>query len=219
MKLQIEKLFGAFDKLQKKYGDKNLTAIYGAGKIKEPEIVFVFMNPTAKNVSTSKNWKGLKAPWIGTKNVWRMFYTLGFLDKDIFEEIISKKAQDWDYDFSEKVYKHIKDKSIYITNLSKATKIDSKNPPNSEFKDYLDLFKEEIKILKPKVIITFGNQVSSVILDKNIKVSENRKKDYALKIGNKEFKFFPVYYPVGQGQRNISKAKEDLEWILNKNIK
>ena len=53
-KIQIENLFEQFDKMQEKYGDKDLRAIYGAGKIKKPNICFVFMNPTGKNISSQK---------------------------------------------------------------------------------------------------------------------------------------------------------------------
>ena len=79
---------------------------------------------------------------------------------------------------------------------------------------YLDLFNEEIDILQPKVIITFGNQVSSIILNKNINVSKYRKKFELLDINGKKTMVFPVYYPVGQGLRNIDVAKEDIDWII-----
>ncbi len=62
--MQITNLFPYFDELQKVYGDSNLDAIYGCGEIHNPDICFVFMNPTSRNVATNKDWKGLKAPWI-----------------------------------------------------------------------------------------------------------------------------------------------------------
>lgn len=42
------------------------------------------MNPTGKNVASYDGWKGLKAPWIGTKNIWNLFYNLNLLDGKIF---------------------------------------------------------------------------------------------------------------------------------------
>ena len=35
-----------------------------------------------------------------------------------------------------------------------------------------------------------------------------------LEVYGNSFSVFPVYYPVGQGLRNINKAKEDLSWII-----
>lgn len=215
--MQVKKLFKHFDRLQQMYGDKNLDAIYGCGRTNNPNFCLVFMNPTARNVAASKKWKGLKAPWIGTKNIWKLLYQLGFIDTCILDEINSRKPSDWNAYFSQKVYKKVHKNSLYITNLSKATQIDARPLKDKVFKEYLELFKEEIHHVKPKVILTFGNQVSSVCLGKNIHISEWRKKHDTLKIKEKSYRVFPIYYPVGQGMRNMRKAKEDIHWIM-KNI-
>ncbi|MFH0857812.1 MAG: uracil-DNA glycosylase family protein [Candidatus Magasanikbacteria bacterium] len=214
----ISSLFEEYDKLQKIYGDKNLDAICGGGNFDHPKICFVFMNPTARNVASNKSWKGIKAPWIGTKQVWNMFYNLGLFSEDFIREINIRKPQDWDYEFSEKVYKQVSDNSIYITNLSKATQIDARALSNDVFKKYRELFKQEIHEIKPEIIVTFGNQVSSVLLEKNIKVSEYRKKSEIIEIYGNNYKIFPVYYPVGQGMRNIQIAREDIDWIFKTQI-
>lgn len=147
-----------------------------------------------------------------------MFYQLGLIDENFFNEIDSKNPNDWDYQFSEKVYKKVKEASIYITNLSKATQIDARPLKNDVFKKYLTFFNNEVSYINPKVIITFGNQVSSVLLDKNIKVSEYRKKCELIDVNGVKVKVFPVYYPVGQGTRNVKKAKEDIDWIMKNQI-
>lgn len=68
-KLQVTILHKEFDTLQQIYGAKELNSIYGAGYIDHPNIMFVFMNPTGRNVASSKDWKGMKAQWLGTKNI------------------------------------------------------------------------------------------------------------------------------------------------------
>jgi DNA polymerase len=216
--MQVKELIKKFDALQIVHGDKNLDAICGAGEIHNPKIFFVFMNPTGKNISSNKKWKGLKAPWIGTKNVWKMFFQLGFFDDNFFSEIKSKNLNDWDYEFANKVYVKVKNNSIYITNLSKATQADAKHLKNEVFKKYLNLFLEEVTIVNPQIIIAFGGQVSSVLLNKNIKIANYRKKCEKIEINGNIFKVFPVYYPVGQGMRNITKTKEDIRWILKNKI-
>lgn len=152
--LKIEDLRKDYDELQVKYGAKELDSIYNGGCEKNPDICFVFMNPTRKNIASDKSWKGRKSPWLGTKNIWKLFYKV-------------------------------------------------------------DLLFKEINIIKPKIIITFGNQVSSIILNKKISVSENRKKCYRIQINKNEYKVYPVYYPVGNGIFNIDKSIED---IKNKKI-
>ena len=126
--LKIEDLRKDYDESQVKYGAKELDSIYNGGCEKNPDICFVFMNPTGKNIASDKSWKGRKSPWLGTKNIWKLFYKV-------------------------------------------------------------DLLSKEINIIKPKIIITFGNQVSSIILNKKISVSENRKNVTKYKLIKTNIKF------------------------------
>ena len=126
--MKIEDLRKDYDELQVKYGAKELDSIYNGGCEKNPDICFVFMNPTGKNIASDKSWKGRKSPWLGTKNIWKLFYKV-------------------------------------------------------------DLLFKEINIIKPKIIITFGNQVSSIILNKKISVSENRKNVTEYKLIKTNIKF------------------------------
>jgi uracil-DNA glycosylase len=213
--MQITNLFNEFNKLQNIHGDKGLDSIYGCGKIDNPDFCLVFMNPTSRNISSNKEWRGLKAPWLGTKNIWKMLYHLNMVSKELENRIVSKSPSEWDYKFAEEVYREVAGNSIYITNLSKATQLDARHLMDNVFEEYRELFEKELGILNPKIVITFGNQVSSIILNKNIKVSDYRKRYETLKIDGKEFKIFPVYYPVGQGMRNMGLAKEDIHWIMS----
>ena len=97
--------------------------------------------------------------------------------------------------------------------------MDARVIPNSVYVKYLNLLLKEIEIIKPKIIITFGNQVSSILLNKNISVSQCRKQYYTLNISNNIYKVYPVYYPVGNGMMNIDKAIEDLKYIIDNNVK
>ena len=54
--------------------------------------VFVFMNPTGRNIASSPNWKGRRSPWIGTKNIWKLFYRVGLLSERIYEETQSPRS-------------------------------------------------------------------------------------------------------------------------------
>ena len=72
--MKIEDLRKDYDELQVKYGANELDSIYNGGCEKNPDICFVFMNPTGKNIASDKSWKGRKSPWLGTKNIWKLFY-------------------------------------------------------------------------------------------------------------------------------------------------
>ena len=216
--MKLNDLKKEYDKLQIKYGSKKLDSLYNGGCDKNPDICFVFMNPTAKNIASSKNWKGIKSPWIGTKNIWKLFYKIGLLEEEIYIETQKRKSQEWDETFADLVYDNVKKHKYFITNLGKCTQIDARILPNSVYNQYLDLLYEEIKIIKPKIIITLGNQVSSIILNKNISVSQCRKKSFSKTIGTKTYNIYPVYYPIGNGMMNIDKAIEDLNYIIKTNF-
>ena len=215
----LEDLLEKYDKLQLKYGDKNLDSIYNGGCIENPDICFVFMNPTGRNIASSKSWQGIKAPWIGTKNVWDLFYEIGLLDQIIYQKIKTIKGNEWTEEFANLVYNNVKKHQYFITNLGKCTQSDARELPDSVFLKYLNLLKKEISIIKPKVIILFGNQVSSIVLDEKISVSMVRKKCFIKKIDGTPYKFYSVYYPVGNGRFNLPKAIEDIKYIIDKELR
>ena len=91
--MQLEDLKAEYDKLQIKYGAKELTSIYNGGCTNNPDICFVFMNPTGRNIASDPNWKGRRSPWIGTKNIWKLFYRIGLLDEKIYEILCRKNLK------------------------------------------------------------------------------------------------------------------------------
>ena len=130
--MNISDLNIEYDKLQKRYGAKELNSIYNGGCTDNPDICFVFMNPTGRNIASDKNWNGPRSPWIGTKNIWTLFHKINLIDEDIYEEIRSKKGPEWTPEFAEKVYENITKHKVFITNLGKCTQIDARPLPDSE---------------------------------------------------------------------------------------
>lgn len=208
---QVIQLHKKYDELQRKHGEPSLSSIYGAGDIDNPKAMFVFMNPTARNIASEPSWEGIRAPWIGTKQVWEIFYNLGFLTEETYKRISRYKSNDWSVDFCNQVYSEVGKNSLYITNLAKCTQLDARPLKNFVFRDYLDLMFKEIEIVNPEVVISFGNQVSSILLDKNISVS-NYTKDEKESING--YDVYPTYYPVGQGRRNMPLALERIKRVF-----
>lgn len=216
--MKIEDLTKEYDKLQKKYGAKELDSIYNGGCSDNPDICFVFMNPTGRNIASNKDWKGLKSPWIGTKNIWDLFDSLDLIDKQLYQQIKRIKGSQWTEEFAFEVYEDVKKHKYFITNLGKCTQIDARPLPDSVYLEYLSLLEKEFEIINPKVIILFGNQVSSIVLNQKISVSQSRKRCYEKKINGKVYKFYPVFYPVGNGRFNIDKSIEDIKWIIDNEL-
>lgn len=198
--LICESLCEYADELQVKHGAFHLKSIYGAGQTKNPKYCFVFMNPTSRNVSAVREWKGLRAPWIGTKQVWSLFQELELLDSKLYKRIIKLKPLEWNDTFATAVYENLAEHSAYITNLAKCTQVDARPLSNSVFKAYLPLFQKEIELINPTHLFTFGNQVSSIVLGKQVSVSQYLHGQSELFQGR--YVTHPVFYPVGQGRRN-----------------
>ena len=213
--MTLAELNKEYEKLQTKYGAKELDAICNGGCISNPDFCFVFINPTGRNVAASKEWQGIKSPWLGTKNIWNLFLALDLIDKKLYNQIKTIKANEWTEEFAAEVYQNVADKKLFITNLGKCTQVDARPLPDNVYKKYLTLFFKEIEIIKPKKIILFGNQVSSIVLDEKISVSQVRRKKFERIINGKDYTFYAVYYPIGNGRFNIDKTIEDLKWIMN----
>lgn len=214
--MKVEDLNTFYDKLQLEYGEPALSSIYNGGCECNPDVCFIFMNPTGRNVASTKEWKGRRSPWIGTKNIWKLFYNVGLLSENIYDNIQSKKPGEWTVQFADEVYKEVEKNKIYITNLGKCTQLDARPLPDKVLKEYLDLLYKEVEIVNPKKIIVFGNQVSSIFLNKKICVKSVRKEEFSLDIANKTYPVYSVFYPIGNGMRNIDLAIEDIKYILNK---
>lgn len=214
--MKLEDLNIEYDKLQKKYGTQELSSIYSGGCKKNPDICFAFMNPMGRNVACLSGWNGIKVPWLGTKNIWDLFYNLDLLSEDIYYKIKSIKGNEWTKKFASLVYDDVTEHRYFITNLGKCTQVDARELPDSVYEKYLHLLEKEIEIINPKVVILFGNQVSSIVLNQKISVSQVRKKEFIKSIHDKNYKFYSVYYPVGNGRFNIDKSIEDIKWIMSK---
>ena len=201
--------------MQYKYGDPKLKSIFYGGCMEAPDICFVFMNPTGKNIASYPEWTGIRAPWVGTKNIWDLFVAIGKFNEEVYQEIKRIKPKDWTSDFADQVYSEVSRNRIFLTNLGKCTQTDAKLISNKIYHEYLSLLEREIEIINPKVIVLFGNQVSSVFLNQNISVSQCRKKQFEKVINGKTYRCFPIFYPIGNGRANIGKSIEDIKWIYN----
>ena len=210
----MEKINKKYDNLQNKYGSKELNSVYGYGKRNGAKVSLVFMNPTKRNIATSKEWKGLRAQWLGTKQIWDFLAKCELFSADINEQIKRKTPKDWTPEFCEEVYADITERGVWITNLAKCTQDDARPLPDEIFLKYKGLLKEELKIVNPDKIIFFGNQVSSIMLEQNVTVSTARQKEFKLTIGDRDISCYAVYYPVGNGRFNQDKAIEDIKEIL-----
>lgn len=108
------------------------------------------------------------------------------MDDNIYHKIKSIKGSEWTEEFASEVYSDVEKHKYFITNLGKCTQADARELPNNVYKQYLHLLEKEFEIINPKVIILFGNQVSSIVLNQKISVSQCRKKKFEKNINGKK---------------------------------
>jgi hypothetical protein len=200
------------------YGDHTLDAISGAGETNRPKLVLVFINPTHRNISTRKEWTGLKAPWIGCANIWQLFADSGLIDDSINMEIQRAKT-DWSQAFALEVYSHAAERGLYITNIVKWAGLDAKLPEKEKIKLYTPILIDELGLLGTERIIAFGQLTFDGILrELGIKnsssfgeLNESMISSQTVKgIKSRLGEIVPCYFPVGQGIKNRAKAVEIL---------
>lgn len=204
-------------RLQQQHGAQTLRPILGGGCVDRPLAMFVFMNPTGRNVSSDPSWEGIRAPWLGVRSVWEMFHALKLID-DGLAHAIKHQAGVWTPAFASALYTNLAAHQVYVTNLAKCTQIDARPLPNTVFRSYLPSFHREIAIVNPERIVTFGNQVSSILIGTAISVGQYCETESprieTIEVDSRSFPVHPVHYPVGQGRRNLPLAIRRLKEIF-----
>jgi uracil-DNA glycosylase len=201
------------------FSENRLMPIVGGGKTFRPKVMFVFINPTARNISSSPDWKGPRFPFIGTKQVWRVFHRAGLLEDSLAKQI--EANPNWTINFTKKVLKFLADKGIYITNIVKWTGHDATLPDREKIRLFLPILEREIELVKPESIVTFGLIPFEHLARQKIKLTDyhakailnGRPDPFNVQIGSFKTKVIPCYFPVGRG--NPKKAVELLR-LINK---
>ncbi|MBD3303909.1 hypothetical protein GF343_02095 [Candidatus Woesearchaeota archaeon] len=203
--MKLKEIWKEVDKLSKEFPSR-YNPIMGNGKCKNPKFMLVFINPTKANISSHPGWKGFRAPFIGTKPVWRVLHKAGLFNSQLMKVI--EKSDTWSTFLAEKVYKSIAKQGLYLTNIVKWTGETADLPKARKIKAYIPLLKEEIKIVNPKYIVTMGLIPFEHLTGRKIKLGEYYKeamktkklRTYGLKIDSETYKVIPSYFPVGRGE-------------------
>ncbi|MEZ6256023.1 MAG: uracil-DNA glycosylase family protein [Patescibacteria group bacterium] len=187
------------------YPSSNLEPIMSGGKHIKPKYMFVFINPTYRNISSNSSWQGKRRPWTGTKYIWKIFNNAGHFDSSLLAEINSKK--EWDIPFADKVYKHLEDREFYFTNIVKWTGENADLPTAHMTNLFLPILLKEIELVQPKYIVTFGLIPFNALINEKIKladyydavIEQGVLTSFPLTIGTFSCSVIPSYFPVGRG--------------------
>ena len=217
MSRDINLLWEQVHKLHHRYfPGHHLAPILGGGQTKNPQIMFVFINPTARNISSDLNWKGPRFPFIGTKQIWRIFHRAGFLTPSLIS-LIEKNSR-WSVEFAKELESFLQAQGLYLTNLVKWTGPDGSLPDRNKIDLFRPLLVREIEIVAPKYVVTFGSLPFKYLTGKTIKLGDyydqvvrHGLQSEEVQVGSAKTKVIPCYFPVGRG--NPRRATEILKLV------
>ncbi|MEX1061804.1 MAG: uracil-DNA glycosylase family protein [Patescibacteria group bacterium] len=202
---------------RRNFPKSNLKPILGGGKDNRPEIMFVFINPTYRNISAHPAWSGPRYPFIGTREVWRIFNRAGFLPSNLMKKIESFIP--WPVGLAEELEEFLKEEGLYLTNLVKWTGEDSTLPDFKKIALFRPLLLREIELVEPRYIVAFGLLPFKHLTGKTIKMGDyygevkatGRLAAYPLQEAFSTGQVIPCYFPVGRG--NPKRAVEILKLL------
>lgn len=199
------------------YPTHDLCPIMGGGCIDKPRYMFVFINPTIRNVSTDSDWTGQRLPFIGTKHIWRIFNRAGHFPDNLLGEIESRS--EWEPEFAGKVYSVLEEQGFYFTNVVKWAGSNADLPNSEMIRIFSPLLLKEIAIVKPANIVTFGAIPYRAITGRNIVLGEyydrvigqGSLEREVFEVDNHQTNLVPCYFPIGRG--NPRRAVEVLRLL------
>lgn len=218
---ELLKIYKQFDNCKRCKQENNpLLHILGGGRFKNPQFLFLFINPTHLNISSHKDYKGKRRyPFIGVHHFYRFLSEVGFIDRKIVDDIYK---HGWQVEDEDRIEKSLYNSSIYITNLVKCTQPHPKVPNKRIIEEDFNLFKQELNTVSPRYIITFGILPFKILTGKDIRLKDYlakiRKNTYkpveSIDVFSRRYNILSCYFSVGRGDQQ--KAKEMLSYIKGK---
>ncbi len=172
------------------------------------------INPTIKNISSHPEYRGVRFPFIGVRQFWRVLGKAGLINLELSEKLPLSKG--WLELHTDLVKRELLENKLFITNSVKCCYNHGNYPNKKVIKEQLSFLEAEIKIVNPRKIIAFGGLVFKYLTGKSIVLSEywdkEPLKEYPEIITGLKIPVIPAYFPVGKG--NPSKAIRTLSQIL-----
>ena len=100
-----------------------------------------------------------------------------------------------------------------MTNVAKCTLTDARPLPDMVFRDARELFLRELRALRAHTVVAFGNQVASILLERNIRASVESKGETLILGSDKKCTVYPCPYPVGRQWFNVGKSVQRIKEI------
>jgi len=217
---RLQTLWNLVDDCDECKQDQNvLQHIHGGGQENNPKVMFVFINPTHRNISSRPEYSGPRIPFLGTREIWKVFVDAGLLDPTVIERI----RNGWDRNIIDTVICTIRNAGFYLTNIVKCTQPDARLPTKKTIKKKQDIFLKELEAVNPKLVVAFGTLPFEALSGTKLKLNDHYEKQMksdklitypTIPVSGKSYNMYPCYFPVGRGDR---KRAVELLQVLRRN--
>jgi len=182
-----------------------LQHILGGGAVDKPNYFFVLINPTYRNITSDPGYQGTRIPFMGVSNFWRTLVESKFLPEKTY---LTTERRIWSRDDISTVLNLLRGERLYLTNLVKCCGSDASLPNKEVIEHQTEILMQEIKIVNPRLIVTFGIIPFRALTGRSIKLSNHLKRVRrgnldlyeTIPITNDSYKVFPTFFPVGRGK-------------------
>lgn len=166
--------------------------------------MFVFINPTVRNISAHADWPGPRFPFAGKPKLWHILADAGFVGADLPQRIRTLGPTPA---MVEMLVAEAQHQQVYLTNAVKCVDDGSSLPPAARVSASWPLLQQEINFVQPRLIVAFGLIAFGVLTGRQVRLADQRwdaeqgriNLFSSRQIGDQTFPVFPCYFPTGRG--------------------
>lgn len=183
---------------------RNYRHVPGGGCVDQPDVMFIFINPTVRNISAHADWIGPRFPFAGKPKLWQILAESGFVRADLPQDMLMLGPTP---EMVEVLIAETQRQRLYLTNAVKCVDTGSNLPTAARVAAAWSFLQHEIALIRPKLIVTFGLIPFRQLTSMDIRLADQLWETQggscpffpSQPIAGESYSVFPCYFPTGRG--------------------
>ena len=183
---------------------RNFRHVPGGGCWDRPEVMFVFINPTVRNISAHADWPGIRFPFAGKPKLWHILAEAGLISADVPQQMALLGHTP---PMVEGLIAAAREARLYLTNAVKCVDDGSNLPAADRVAAGWPLLQHEIALVRPRLIVALGlipfgalTGLSVRLADQLWDAEQGQINLYPSRpIEGRSYPVYPCYFPTGRG--------------------
>jgi hypothetical protein len=176
----------------------------GGGCAAQPDAMLIFINPTVRNISAHASWDGPRFPFAGKPKLWEILAAAGWIDAAVPQRMAELGPTSPMVELLIAAAQHHR---LYLTNAVKCVDDGSNLPTAARVAAGWPLLQQEIALVQPRLIITFGLIPFGALTGRTIRLADHLWDAQqgqitwypSHAIAGRQYPVFPCYFPTGRG--------------------